>query len=387
MSEDSVKKFKDLNTAVIIPTYNNDKTLRDVLDRVLLFISDVIVINDGSGDKTSCVLEEYGTTIKVITHETNKGKGIALKNGIRYAYNNGYSYAISLDSDGQHFPEDLPTFVEKIKQNYGALIIGARNMEQDGIPGKSSFGNKFSNFWYMVETGYKMPDTQSGFRAYPLEELGKMKFITPKFEFEIEIIVRAAWKGINIDSVPVKVKYFKEGERVSHFRPFIDFTRISILNTFLVLFAFLWFRPVLFIRNLRKKSLKEILGSGESNIKLASATGFGVFMGIFPVWGYQMIIAATVAHLLKLNKVITLVASNISIPPMIPLIIFGSFKFGAWIVKNPVEIVFNRNIDLDLIKTGLIQYFAGSIFFAFVAGFLAFILSLFLLKSFRKRVD
>src|SRR5690606_8563116 len=128
--------------------------------------------------------------------------------------------------------------------------IGARNMKQAGIPGKSSFGNRFSNFWFKVETGINVPDTQSGFRLYPVARMKTMRFFTRKYEFEIEVLVRCAWKGIKIDSVPVSVYYAPEEERVSHFRPFIDFFRIGLLNTVLVLIAFLYVKPRKFFQSL-----------------------------------------------------------------------------------------------------------------------------------------
>ena len=121
-------------------------------------------------------------------------------------------------------------------------------MAQEGVPKKSSFGNKFSNFWFWVETGIWLEDTQSGFRLYPLSYLKEMKFYTKKFEFEIEVIVRAAWQGTSVKNIPIKVKY-DETERVSHFRPFKDFTRISIFNTILVLITIFYIMPRDLIKN------------------------------------------------------------------------------------------------------------------------------------------
>lgn len=127
-------------------------------------------------------------------------------------------------------------------------------MNQSSVPGKSSFGNNFSNFWFRLETGIKISDTQSGFRLYPVKELQSMRFFTRKYEFEIEVLVRAAWSGLEVVQVPVKVFYPAKEERVSHFRPFRDFTRISILNTFLVLITFLYIKPRDFFRSIKKKT-------------------------------------------------------------------------------------------------------------------------------------
>jgi len=134
------------------------------------------------------------------------------------------------------------------------LLIGNRNMGQDGIPKKSSFGNNFSNFWFWFETGIKLDDTQSGYRLYPLKYIPK-NYFTKKFEFEIEVIVRTAWKGIPVKNVPIKILY-DPNERVSHFRPFKDFTRISILNTILVVITLFYIKPRDFFRSFKKKVLK-----------------------------------------------------------------------------------------------------------------------------------
>ena len=227
-------KIDQLKVCVLIPTYNNERTLKRVIEGVLQYTTHVIVINDGSTDATTQILKNY-LQLEQIHVPQNKGKGNALRVGFKKATALGYHYTITIDSDGQHYPEDIPVFIDALEkaENKNLLLIGARNMSQEGVPGKSSFGNKFSNFWFWLETGTKLTDTQSGFRLYPLKTLEKLKFYTNKFEFEIEVIVKAAWKDVEVKNVPIEVLY-DANERVSHFRPFKDFTRISILNTCLV---------------------------------------------------------------------------------------------------------------------------------------------------------
>lgn len=314
------------------------------------------------------------------------GKGLALRKGFKAACDKGFEYAITIDSDGQHSPDDLPAFIDLIDKNPGALIVGARNMNQEGIPGKSSFGHRFSNFWYRVETGINLPDTQSGYRLYPIVRLMDLSFFTVKFEFEIEVLVRAAWKGIPILSVPVSIFYAPKKERISHFRPFKDFSRISILNTALVLMAIVYKRPLSYFRSLNTEKLKILFGSGESTLNLSLAVGFGVFMGIIPIWGYQMLVAAFLAHLMKLNKILVLVASNISVLPMVPFIVYGSLLMGKCFVDKPLLLTFNQHINLTTIKTGLFQYITGSIFLALSAGCLMAILAYIFLTIRRKRI-
>jgi glycosyltransferase involved in cell wall biosynthesis len=385
------EKVDVLKACVIIPTYNNAATLAGVIEDVAQYSDHIIVINDGSTDNTLDIVTNY-PVVQFISYTKNVGKGWALRKAFAYAADKGYKYAVTIDSDGQHFAKDLPAFIHKIDESPKAIIIGARNMGQASVPGGSSFGNKFSNFWFKVETGITSPDTQSGYRLYPLEPLKKMRFITRKYEFEIEVLVRAAWKGVDVVSVPVTVYYAPAAERVSHFRPFKDFFRISILNTILVLISFLYIKPRDFIRTLfSKKKLKKLLDDHLFNphhsaqLK-AISVAFGIFMGIVPIWGFQLAAAIFLAILFKLNKPLVIVAANISIPPMIPVIIFLSYKMGAfWMGANAMQIDFSSAITLDSIKKNLLQYIYGSITLAIVAGIAFGLLTFIFLKSIEKK--
>lgn len=367
-------RFKALKCCVIVPTYNNDGTLKTVINQLLEYTDDLLVINDGSTDSTPTILESYRDRITIITHEQNQGKGKALRNGFATALEKGYHYAITIDSDGQHFASDLPAFLDAIEQAPNSLIIGARNMTQENVPGKSSFGNKFSNFWFWVETGIKLIDTQSGYRLYPIWQMKGLRFATSKFEFEIEAIVKAAWRGIKVFNIPIKVHYEPGKKRISHFRPFQDFTRISILNTFLVTLALLYYLPVRFFKSLTKENIRTFINAHffdktEPPLKKALSIGFGVFMGLFPIWGYQMLVGVALAHWMRLNKALVLVASNISLPPLIPFIIYGSYKLGALFVSDPKnDFLFSDGLSLENIKDNLLQYIIGAIVLAIVAG-------------------
>lgn len=390
-SDSPREKVDVLKACVIIPTYNNVATLAGVIKDVAGYTDDIIVVNDGSTDNTVDVVKNF-SSVQFISYPKNIGKGWALRKAFKYAIEKGYDYAITIDSDGQHFAKDLPLFFEKVKEFPNAVIIGARNMNQDSVPGGSSFGNKFSNFWFRVETGKSSPDTQSGYRLYPLQALKNMRFITRKYEFEIEVLVRAAWKGVDVVSVPVTVYYAPKEERVSHFRPFKDFFRISILNTVLVLLAFLYIKPRDFLRILfSKKKFKKLLNDHLFNphhspqLK-AISVALGIFMGIIPIWGFQLVAAIFLAVVLKLNKPLVIVAANISIPPMIPLIIFSSYKMGAfWMGTNAMQIDFSSSITLNSIKKNLVQYIYGSITLAIVAAIAFGLLTFIFLKLIEKK--
>ncbi len=326
---------------VIIPTYNNANTLKQVVDGVLKYNQNIILVDDGSTDNTPLILKDYDS-LEIIRYDENKGKGWAIQTGFRKALSMGFDYAITIDSDGQHFADDILLFIEELKKIPDSLIIGSRNIEAVGMPAKNTFANKFSNFWFWAETNQKLPDTQSGFRLYPIKLYKKTRFFTKKFEFEIEVLVRSAWSNINIVPIPVKVYYPPVNERITHFRPLPDFTRISILNTILVLITFLYIIPLRAIKYLAKnkftKIVKEqIMLHNENTYKISMAIGFGVFMGITPIWGFQMVVAALLAHFFRLNKIIVLAFSNISLPPFIPIIIYFSYLVGGILMENPRE--------------------------------------------------
>ena len=242
----SIQLASKLQCCVIVPTYNNAHTLQAVIDDVLQYVADVIVVNDGATDATSDILDS-NTRITVISYHTNRGKGYALKQGFKKAAAMGFRYAITIDSDGQHQSSDISLFLDKIQQYPDSLIVGSRLLRQANMPGGNTFANKFSNFWYKLQTGINLPDTQSGFRLYPLNKIARMHFITNRYESELEMLVRAAWRGINVCDVAISVYYPPLGERVSHFRPFWDFFRISVLNTFFTILAFVYAYPVKWI--------------------------------------------------------------------------------------------------------------------------------------------
>mgnify|MGYP001050908059 CR=1 FL=1 len=383
--------FDDLKACVIIPTYNNASTIAGVIKSVQQYTPNIIVINDGSTDATRQLIAEI-PNIYTVNYEPNRGKGWALRTGFKKAIDLGYQYAITIDSDGQHFANDLPVFIKKLQEEGSALIMGARNMETaDNVPGKSSFGNKFSNFWYKVETGITLPDTQTGYRLYPLEPISKMKFFTSRYEFEIEVIVRLAWAGAKVVSVPITVYYPPAEERISHFRPFKDFSRISVVNTVLVTicFFYIWPRNFLrfFFRNKNwKKDLRDILlRPGESDITKANSTAFGGFMGVVPIWGFQLLIGIPLAHFMRLNKTLFLIAANVSIPPMIPFIVFLSFLMGKPFMGNrAVSLNLADGLTLKSIGIHIEQYIYGAIVLAFVAAFLFWIITFVFLKTYRK---
>lgn len=245
----------------IIPTYNNPKTICDVAKSALQFVERVYIVDDGSTDETKSILSELSdetqnpasSGIKILTLPVNSGKGKALTIGFAAAYADGYDYAVTLDADGQHFADDIPALIAKASSELPTLVCGVRNITtQENMPSKNTFANKFSNFWFKVETGREIPDTQCGFRVYPLKEITKRHIFSSRYEAELEMLVRLCWADVDIQTSPIKVYYAPEGERVTHFRPFADFSRISVMNTVLCTGALLYYWP--------KKMLRYVFG-------------------------------------------------------------------------------------------------------------------------------
>lgn len=249
--------FKQNAVCLVIPTYNNGRTVADVVRNALEYCEDIIVVNDGSTDDTVAMLKPMAGNITVVTHPVNKGKGKALTTGFHAAMERGFRYAITMDADGQHYASDLPAFAETLTSHSDTLIVGSRQFGLPNMPQQNSFANKFSNFWFTVQTGKRLPDTQTGYRLYPLNKMGKMKLLSSRYEAELALLVRSAWRGISILPIPINVYYPPKEERVSHFRPGMDFFRISVLNTFFTFAAILYGYPSMLYHHIKKKITTE----------------------------------------------------------------------------------------------------------------------------------
>ncbi len=229
------KNFKN-RFAVVIPVYNHAATVAQVAMQAAELGHPVFVVDDGSTDDTPRRLKEV-QGITVLRHDKNKGKGAAIMTGFMAA-SNVADYAVTLDADGQHYPEDARRLIEAIPYGKRPIVIGAREGmdEQNGkhIPWTSRFGRKFSNFWVRLSGGPKISDSQSGFRLYPLPEALSLPTRARRFQFEVEILVKAKRKGMAVIETPVQVLYPPGEARISHFRPFVDFMRNSKTFTRLI---------------------------------------------------------------------------------------------------------------------------------------------------------
>lgn len=239
----------------VIPTYQNAKTLLKVVADVHRVVDTVFVVDDGSNDGTAALLDKATGNErpeKVLTHPKNCGKGAALKTGLTYARQQGFRYAVTVDADGQHRADDIPALLKAVEEEPDALAIGSRGLQHENMPAKSTFANRFSNFWFALQTLQRLPDTQSGLRIYPLRRLHGLRWMSARYEAELTLLVFSAWAGVKLLPVPVSVYYPPRDQRVTHFRPGRDFTRISVLNTLLCFLMVVYGWPRIFCRQIAR---------------------------------------------------------------------------------------------------------------------------------------
>ncbi len=362
---------------VLISVYNHAATLMAVVRAAGAHVP-VIVVDDGSMDGAKALLEaEPGITAVFLP--CNRGKGAALRAGFDRAAELGFTHAITMDADGQHDAGDIPAFVEACRREPGAFLVGVRDLKGAGAPLVRRMTNAFSNFWYRVETGLALPDTQAGFRCYPLAMARGLAIRSGRYAYELEVLVRAAWTDMPVRTVPIRVDYGRPQSQRSHFRPVVDFLRISRLNNRLVLQAFFLPRPVRallsrreleglpFFRRMGRMALLFFTEHADTPGRLAGAVGLGLFCGIAPIWGFQMLTAAVLAHALRLNKAVALAASNVSLPLLLPFILFGSLFLGHWVwTGEPLRLSWEevRGLSREQLLQGLGEYVVGSLILA-----------------------
>lgn len=379
-----------LGVCVVVPFYNNSRHLEAVLNGLKRFHTTIIAVSDGSTDGSESIARRCG--VEVVSYQPNRGKGYALRKGFERALSLGFHYALTMDADGQHIPEESLALLKALERHPGALIVGVRRMKGMNQSAAAKFANRFSNFWFAVQTLQRLPDTQSGFRVYPLKAVSRICFLGKRYEFEVEVLVKAAWRGILILGEPVAVVYPPRKERVSFFRPLKDFMRISLMNSWLVIGAVFYGHWVVMRRRLSWGAIKTFLrrhvfSKEEPLWKKSASIGLGVCMGIVPVWGWQMVSAALLAHLLKLNKGLAVISSNISSPPMLPFIIWWSLEFGALLVPPHQRLKIQADYLMadpwKSMVTGGVQYLYGSVALGICAGVATFVLAMPLLYIIR----
>ncbi len=215
--------------AIVIPAYNEARTIREIAVQALRQTDSVIVIDDGSSDGTSDALA--GLPIVLARHPANQGKAAALRAGFRIALEGGANFIATVDGDGQHVPADIPRLYRVARMHPQRIVIGARLRERADAPRARRYANTFGDFWISWAAGYPIADSQSGERVYPaslLREVQARHSRVCAFTLESELLIRGAELGYESVAVPISAIY-QQGARASHFRPVLDFARIGVL--------------------------------------------------------------------------------------------------------------------------------------------------------------
>jgi glycosyltransferase involved in cell wall biosynthesis len=374
---------------VVIPVYNHVKTLRSVVQGVLSTGLQLLVVDDGSSD--GCLDAVADLPITVHRLEVNRGKGGAILAGASLARSAGYEAIITIDADGQHDPAEAGLLLATAATVWPAIVIGARNMATINVPRSSLFGRDFSNFWVRLECGQMLPDTQSGYRLYPVEFLTGVRFISRRYTFEIEALVRGSWAGLPILSVPVSVYYPPGDERISHFHKFSDNLRLSCLHSWLVTRSLLpWphrrlynlgekkgrlpsvIHPVLFFKALSR----EHSTAGE----LAAAVWVGIFLGALPIIPFGIAAIVYASHKLHLNKLASVAASNICCAPFVPLL---CIELGHYLMYGRFWYDFNRQTLVNEIHHRIWEWLLGALLIGPLLGAVAGLITYLMVRVFR----
>ena len=220
---------------VVIPTYNNPKTIKSVAQDVVLHGYEAIIVDDGSDELIeSLFLEDEKANIHFVRHEVNKGKGEAIKSGVALAKELGYTHAGSIDGDGQHLASEMPKLIDVYEDD--TIIIGARILDMSTVPFVSKFGRWFSNFWARWDTGHDITDSLSGYRIYPTSILD-LPIKSSRFDWEMEVLVRHADAGKKIKEAVIECYYPNPEDRVSHFT---DMDTLAIVWVHIQILPFKW---------------------------------------------------------------------------------------------------------------------------------------------------
>jgi len=352
-------------TWCVIPVYNNAVTVRRVVEGALQVLEHVLVVDDGSTDTDVSGLLK-GLDITLLRHSRNLGKGAAILTASRYIEDRGGVFMITLDADGQHNPEDIRIFLPLL-DDPGVLVVGCRDFRTENVPAGSRFGRSFANFWLRVESGAQVGDCQSGFRAYPVRHLNRLKIRGKRYDFEAEVLAKAAWAGLELKEVDIRVTYPEPKERVSHFRPWMDNLRLTHRHTLLVLRRLLPIphrrlipreKPDLGVLLHPVKAMKALLSEHASPAGLAAAAAVGILLGTLPLLFVHTVVILYVTTRLNLNKLVAVNVQHLCMPPFVPALCIelGFYlRHGYWLTDLSFETVFEQFSDR------LLEWFYGSL--------------------------
>jgi glycosyltransferase involved in cell wall biosynthesis len=214
-----------MKLGVLIPARNVEDQIAPVIREARRWVDKVVVVDDGSRDGTREKSLSLGA--EVVSYRPSRGKGFALKQGLAYYIKNNFQAVLTLDGDGQHDPLRIPFFIEAYRKGEAEVIIGSRMEESEKIPRHRYYPNLIGVYCLSWATAQYIPDSQSGFRLYPVKPLKGLELRSNGFALETELLIKLAKRGCRIGAIPIPAIY-REGEHHSHYRPVKDTYQISI---------------------------------------------------------------------------------------------------------------------------------------------------------------
>lgn len=405
---------------IVAPTYDNARTLRGVLDRLDVLGLPIVAVDDGSTDATAALLAEWSresgpSARTVLTHATNRGKAEAMRTGFEHfraaarphepthpvprPIPRPVTHAVTIDTDGQLDPEDIPALLVESASEPRALVVGVRDDRAADYPRRSRFGRRVSNVMVWLASGVRVRDSQCGLRVYPLATLERLAVRGGRYEFETECIIRAGWAGVPIREVDVRCRYQIDGGRVSHFRVGRDSLRALVMHMRLLTRSLWPFGPRrepaaeptgTIGRRLAEwmnpmDALRQARADRAGSHRIALAFGVGAFIANLPVYGFQTLLSLAAAQRFRLHPLVTVAGAHLSTPPLGPLLIAAAIAIGHLIMTGswPSLVTMREQAVAELAMSLLAQWLIGSIVVGAALAILAYVATFALLALLR----
>lgn len=346
---------------IVAPTFNHAPRLAGFLPSLRRVAQELnlalIVVNDGSTDETPRILAseaastERSATLIVLEHETNHGKAAALRTAFEHALAQGFTHAMTIDTDGQHDPADIAPTLELARQHPETIVIGARARRMPGYPLGCRLGRAISNFWVWAQSGQRVTDSQSGLRVYPLEVERRLNAHATRYGYETEVLTRLAWSGVQAIERPINCTYTLAGGRITHFRPTKDSLAAAAMHWRLwhrSLFpgepagprplhaephlGTTWHRALWFFSPLRLWRM--IRGDHANRERFAASVAWGVMMAFAPLYGIKTVACVVLAAKLRLHPLVLIGTSSLCTPPLGFVFIAASVTVGHLVLRG-----------------------------------------------------
>jgi uncharacterized protein (DUF2062 family) len=381
-----------LRPVVIAATHNNAATLPDILNRLGRLSLPIIVVNDGSTDTTAQLLQHWideSAGRFALDHPSHLGKSAALRNGFHKALELDFTHAVTIDTDGRLFPEDIPKLLEAASEHPCAFILGARDIASPDYPKLSRIGQWISNLLLAFQTRRTLTDSPCSLRVYPLQLTCKLPCRSGHFGFETEVLARALWAHAPIIETPVRCQHLAAAHHTGD--PWLDSLRLSRLHLKLILIAlnpihrkhappgsaprhsliwqFLhWLNPLTAWRQVRQCEA--------ARTRFAAGCAAGVFIANLPIYGGQTILALYTARRFRLHPASTMAGVHVSTPPLGPLLIALGIAVGHWILHGSWPSLHSYHMANGQWKTTLFpmlcEWVIGSTVLGLVMGTITF---------------